>query len=158
MKNARAILVLIASAAAGSACAKSGAPATPPAPRVGVFHFAERPAQLLETIEGRIFVTTDSVVVDATPGPCRYDNQASHGSGPIVYQCADITLSFDRLNPSGRATYRTTTSVLERHSVCVRYTTDSAGHQVCAQTETQTTERKVPVTGTLHMERVAQPD
>jgi len=149
---------LLVVAATAAACAKSGAPATVPTPRVGVFRFTERPAQISQTIEGRILVTNDSVVVDATPGPCRYDNQASHATGPIVYQCADVTLSFDRFDPVGHAMYRTSTTVTERHTVCVRYTTDASGHQVCAQTETQTNDRQVPVTGTLHMETVARPD
>ena len=144
--------------AAAAACGKSGGPATPPTPRIGVFRFTERPAQTGQTIDGRVLVTHDSVVVDATPGPCRYDTQASHATGPIVYQCAEVTLSFDRYDPIGRASYRTTTMVTEHHTVCVRYTTDSSGRQTCAQTETQTTERVVPVSGTLHMETVARPD
>ena len=147
------LLVLVATAAA---CAKSGSPE--PAPRVGLFRFSERPAQTSLTIEGRIFVTHDSVVVDETPGPCRYDISGSRATGPIVYQCADVTLSFDRYDPVGRATYHTSTTVAEHHTVCVRYTADASGHQVCAQTETQTSERRVAVNGTLHMETVSRPD
>jgi hypothetical protein len=40
----------------------------------------------------------------------------------------------------------------------VRYTTDSKGNQVRAQQQTETTEREVPITGTLHLETVAHPD
>ena len=156
MKHRRAILTLVSVIAA--ACTQSGAPATPPTPRVGVYRFTERPAQISQTIEGRILVTHDSVVVDATPGPCRYDTQASLATGPIVYRCAEITFSFDRYDPVGHSTYRTTATVTEKKTVCVRYASDSAGRQTCAQRETQTSERQVPVTGTLHMETVARPD
>jgi hypothetical protein len=151
-----ATLLVLSGAAA--ACTKSGAPETPPTPRVGVFRFTERPAQTSLTIEGSVFVTHDSVVVDATPGPCRYDSQLSHATGPIVYRCADVTFWFDRYDPVGRATYHTSTLVTEHHTVCVRYTADASGHQVCAQSETQTSERQVSVNGTLHMETVSRPD
>ncbi len=144
-----------------AACAPhgSGAPA-PPAPpdRIGVYRFTERPSGLNTPIEGRVLVTHDSVVVEAEPGPCRYDSHATSPGGPIVYQCADISISFDRFDPVGRATYRTTKMVMDRKTTCVRYTTDSKGNQVCAQQQTETTERSVPVTGTLHLNVIAHAD
>ena len=138
-------------------CAQQGT-ATPPTPmRIGVYRFTERPSQLKQTIQGRLLVTHDSVVVEAEPGPCRYDTQSS-AAGPIVYQCADITLSFDRRDPVGRATYRAVTTVIEHHTVCAKYATDSAGRQVCVQQQTETNERQVPVMGTLHLETIAHPN
>ena len=148
-------LVLIAAALA--ACAQHADPAPGPPSRIGVYRFAEHPSQLKGPIQGRLFITHDSVAVEAEPGPCRYDVQSNAG-GPIVYQCSDVTLSFDRRDPVNGATYRTTTTVMQKKTTCVRYTTDSGGRQTCAQSQTETTEKTVPVTGRLHLEIVAHPN
>jgi len=139
------------------ACAQHGAGAPAPPVRIGVYRFTERPNGVNTTIQGRVLVTHDSVVVEAEPGPCRYDQQTT-ASGPIVYRCADVTIAFDRFDPVGRATYRMTKTVTDRKTTCVRYTTDSAGKQICAQQQTETTERDVPVTGTLHLDTIAHPE
>jgi hypothetical protein len=140
-----------------AACAQHGTSVPGPPSRIGVYRFTEHPAQLRTPIQGRLFITHDSVVVEAEPGPCRYDVHSA-SSGPIVYQCADVTLSFDRLDPVGKSTYRTTTTVMDRRTTCARYATDSSGRQVCVQQQTETNERQVPVTGTLHLEIVAHPN
>ena len=140
-----------------AACTQHGSGAPAPPVRIGVYRFTERPNGVNTTIEGRVLVTHDSVVVEAEPGPCRYDPHSTAG-GPIVYQCADVSISFDRFDPVGRATYRTTKTVTERKTTCVRYTTDSSGKQVCAQQQTETVQHDVPVTGTLHMDTIAHPE
>jgi hypothetical protein len=140
-----------------TACAQHGANAPAPPVRIGVYRFTERPNGVNTTIQGRVLVTHDSVVVEAEPGPCRYDPHTTAG-GPIVYQCADVSIAFDRFDPVGRATYRTTKTVMDRKTTCIRYTTDSSGKQVCAQQQTETTEREVPVTGTLHLDTIAHPE
>ena len=152
MRTRPFLLVLIAAACAGHA---PSAPAPPV--RIGVYRFTERPQGVNATIEGRVLVTHDSVVVEAEPGPCRYDTHTSAG-GPIVYQCADVTLSFDRFDPVGHANYRMNKTVMDRKTTCARFTTDSKGNQVCAQQQTETTERVVPVTGTLHLDTIAHPE
>ena len=144
-------------ALAFAACAQHGSGAPAPPVRIGVYRFIERPNGVNTTIQGRVLVTHDSVVVDAEPGPCRYDPHTTAG-GPIVYQCADVSIAFDRFDPVGQATYRTTKTVMERKTTCVRYTTDSKGNQVCAQQQTETVEHDVPVTGTLHLETIAHPE
>ena len=140
-----------------AACGQHGSGAPAPPVRIGVYRFTERPNGLNTNIEGRVLVTHDSVVVEAEPGPCRYDTQTT-ADGPIVYRCADVTISFDRFDPVGHATYRTSKTVMDRKTVCIRYTTDSKGNQVCAQQQTETTERQVPVTGTLHLDTIAHPE
>ena len=146
---------LVVAALAG--CPQHGASAPGPPSRIGVYRFTERSPQLRQPLSGRLFVTHDSVAVEAEPGPCRYDTRST-SSGPIVYQCADVTLSFDRRDPIRNSTYRTTTTVMEHRTTCARYTTDSSGRQVCAQQQTETNERQVPVTGTLHLEIIAHPN
>lgn len=141
-----------------AACAQHGSGAPAPPVRIGVYRFTERPTGVNTTIQGRVLVTHDSVVVEAEPGPCHYDSRASTAGGPIVYQCADVSISFDRFDPVGRATYRTTKTVMDRKTTCVRYTTDAKGNQVCAQQQTETTEREVPVIGTLHLDTIAHPE
>ena len=143
-----------------AACGKKGATAPRPLPMLdGVYRFSERPAQLQDAIEGTVTVISDTVIVDAQPGPCRYDQQQSWGRNhPYVYQCAEITLSFDRYSPVQKASYHTTTTIFERRTVCVRYETNSAGQRVCVQQETQSVPRKISVYGSLHMTRVQNPD
>ena len=151
-----AVLVLLAAAA----CATKGTTAPKLLPMLdGIYHFSERPPQLQDAIEGTLTVISDTVIVDAQPGPCRYDQQQSWGRDhPYVYLCAEITLSFDRYNPVQKASYRTTTTILERRTVCVRYETNSSGQRVCVQQETQSIPRKISVSGSLHMTRVQNPD
>ena len=140
-----------------AACAQTGSSAPAPPVRVGVYRFTERPAGVNTTIQGRVVVTHDSVVVEAEPGPCRYDTHSA-ADGPIQYQCGEVLLAFNRFNPVGDARYRTSKTVYDRKTTCVRYTTDSKGNQVCAQQQTETVEREVPVMGTLHLETIAHPE
>jgi hypothetical protein len=129
----------------------------PPPVRSGVYRFTERPNGVNTTIQRRVLVTHDSFVVEAEPRPCRYDLHTT-ADGPILDQCADVSIAFDRFDPVGRATYRTTETVTDRKTTCVRYTTDSSGKQVCGQQQTETTQRDVPVAGTLHLETIAHPE
>ena len=143
-----------------AACGKKGATAPKPLPMLdGVYRFSERPPQLQDAIEGTLTVISDTVIVDAQPGPCSYDREQSWGRNrPYVYRCAEITLSFDRFNPVQKASYRTTTTIFERRTVCVRYETNSSGQRVCVQQETQSVPRQISGTGSLHMTRVQNPD
>lgn len=154
---ARAVLVALA---AIGACGKKGTTAPQPGANVdGVYQFTERPAQLDQPIEGTLTISGDTIIVDARPGPCRYDEQASWGKNhPFTYRCADITVTVDRYNPIGRALYRTTTTVNDRRTVCVRYEVNSAGQRVCAQQETQVIPREVSLSGNLHPTRVVNPE
>ena len=153
-------VVMFASAFGAGACAKRGATAPAPLPIVeGVYQFAERPSQLDEPIEGTFTIAGDTLLLDARPGPCRYDEQASWGKNhPFTYHCADVTLTFDRYSPLSRSNYRTTTTVYDRRTVCVQYATNSAGQRVCVQQETQTVPRRVNVSGALHPTRVENPE
>jgi hypothetical protein len=151
-----ALLIVLAVAA----CATKGTTAPRPLPILdGIYHFSERPVQLQDAIEGTLTVISDTVIVDAQPGPCRYDQQQSWGRDhPYVYLCAEITLRFDRYNPVQKASYHTMTTIYERRTVCVRYETNSSGQRVCVQQETQEVPRKISVSGSLHMTRVQNPD
>lgn len=153
-------LVACAALAGAGACGKKAASAPAPLPLVdGVYQFVERPAQLDQSIEGTVTIVGDTLIVDARPGPCRYDEQASWGKNhPFTYRCADITLTFDRYTPISRASYRTTTTVNERRTVCVEYARSSTGQQVCVKQETQTIPRQVSISGSLHPTRIANPD
>ena len=144
---------------AGVGCAQHGTPSSAPAPppRVGIYRFTERSSQLQHTLEGRLIVTRDSVLLSADPGPCRYV-QETDANGPIVYQCADVTYFFDRFDPVGRATYRAMTTVVDHTMTCTRSTTDASGRQTCTARTPESNERQVPVIGTLHLEAIAKPD
>jgi hypothetical protein len=153
-------LAALALLATFAACTSKPASAPRPLPIVeGTYQFSERPARLAEAIEGTVTVAGDTLLVEARPGPCRYDEQASWGKNhPFTFQCAEVTLTFDRMHPVDRASYRTTTLVNERQTVCVRYDTNTAGQRVCVQQETQTIPRQISVSGSLRLTRVANPE
>lgn len=84
-----------------------------PASRVGVFRFLEHVPDTSPgvTLQGEITVESDTILVEAMPGPCHYDNLRSRGT-TVVYRCGtDIFLSFDRYNPIDRARYSLVTTV-----------------------------------------------
>src|SRR5881394_3563742 len=100
---------LVLSSALG--CGGSGGAPGSPAPlmlRDGKYSFRERPAGTSLQFEGTFIVLADTVMVDATPGPCRYELNSTRG-GPITYHCAETTVSFDRQDPVRRASYTYTT-------------------------------------------------
>ena len=90
-------------------------------------------------------VLADTIMVDAQPGPCRYEDKRSWGNTSIIYRCAEMTLMLDRKNPVRNSRFYTTVSVEERKTVCVRYDTNSAGQRYCAQQDTQIVSRDVEV-------------
>ena len=155
MSNRRSCLGWIAAALAMAVgCrAPSSAGATPAARRLGVYRFSERvvapgaDAEVMD-IEGEFVVLADTVTVDARPGPCRYDTRTT-GAGPITYLCGEVTLTFDRQDPVERASYAVDMHARGTETVCIRYTTNAAGRQVCAQTANQVVDRKVRQSGRL---------
>jgi hypothetical protein len=125
--------------------------------KVGVYHFVERVAASGNAdalvLEGELTVLADTVTVDATPGPCRYDT-TSTSAGPFVYRCAEVTLSFDRSDPVRRASYSLRTIALQPQTTCVRYATDASGRTNCAESKTVQVERSVMRSGQLRPEPV----
>jgi hypothetical protein len=127
-----------------------------PASRVGVFRFLERvpDASPPVTLEGEITVEPDTILLDAAPGPCHYDEVRSR-STTVVYRCGvDILLYFDRDNPIDRARYSLVTTVQVAVRTCARYTMTTDGRRICAQTRTEMVPRQVQRSGRLRPQRV----
>lgn len=145
-----------------AACHSSGVETAPGIDqrRIGVYQFSERitangRAATSVDLDGQFVVLGDTVTVDARPGPCKYETTSTAGT-PIIYTCgSDITLTFDRQDPVGKAAYSVMLSVQQTTSVCIRYTTDASGRRICAETQQQTSDRKVRQSGRLHAIRVA---
>jgi hypothetical protein len=125
------------------------------ASRVGVFRFLERVPDTSPgvTLEGGITVETDTILVEAAPGPCHYDNLRSRGT-TVVYRCAEVFLYFDRSNPIDRARYSLVATVNVPVTTCARYTTTTDGRRVCAQVRTEMVTREVRRSGRLRPQRV----
>jgi hypothetical protein len=104
-------------------------------------------------LDGEITVERDTILVEATPGPCHYDVLRSR-STTVVYRCADVFLAFDRYDPIDRATYSLVTTVNVPVRTCARYTTTTDGRRVCAQMRTETVPREVRRSGRLRPQRV----
>jgi hypothetical protein len=140
----------------GGCLSSSPRGAAVPASRVGIFRFLERvpDASPPVILEGEITVEPDTILVDAAPGPCRYDGLRSR-STTVVYRCGiDVALYFDRDNPIDRAQYSLVTTVQVPFRTCTRYTMTTDGRRICAQTRTEMVPREVRREGRLRMERV----
>ena len=147
-------IVVTALAACASHRGSAGSLAAAPAPnRDGRYAFDERPPGTPRTLEGTFTVMGDTVLIDATPGPCRYYAFTTSG-GPITYQCADVRYSFDRRDPAMKATYSYTTTEPKSKVVCVRYTIGPNGEQQCAESRTELEDHSVTHSGTLRAHRV----
>ena len=151
-------LILIACGLLAACGGTKGSSAPEPAPILdGIYHFSERPQPLTQSIEGTMMILRDTVMIDAQPGPCRYEDRLSWGTSSIVYKCAEMLVYVDRANPVRNSKFRTTVMVDEKKTVCVRYEVNARGQRVCVQQETQIVQRAVPVSGVLRPTRVVNP-
>jgi hypothetical protein len=141
-----------ASIALVSGCASNGRPAGVPPAQVGSYHFLEHVGTDLD-LEGTLVVESDTVSIDASPGPCRYEREYSN-SMAITYTCADVRYTFNRSDPVHKAGYSAVLHLTETRSVCVRYTVDAAGRSICAQRGNETVLRDVHRDGNLRLQRV----
>jgi hypothetical protein len=104
-------------------------------------------------LEGEVTVERDTILVEAIPGPCHYDQLRSRAR-TVVYQCAEVFLAFDRDNPIDRARYALVTTAEVPIRTCARYTTTADGRRVCAQTRIEVVRRDVHRSGRLRPHRV----
>ncbi len=138
---------LLAAAVAVAGCHNAPRETGPLARRVGVYRFSERIrppndiASEVVNLEGGFVVLVDSVTVETTTGVCHVNTGISRAN-LISYNCGDVTIAFDRSNPVEGATYTATIKYTAYQQVCLRYTTDSQGRQVCAQTNTEAVQRQ----------------
>ena len=155
--NMRQILVVVTAAACGGS-ASTPRPQVAPQSQIGTYRFVERVAggssmaTQGDVLEGTVTITSDSVIIDMSPGPCRYDERSATSTN-ISYRCADVFVGFDRSNPLLRSFY--SVRVIERVPVrvCTRYGTNSQGQQVCLQYGTDYQERSATRSGTLRLQR-----
>ena len=121
-------------------------PASPPAPALGRFTFFERVAGGIATVivEGAIEIRPDTILVEAAPGPCQYEESRSSALA-VTYQCGPTSISINRVDPLRRSAYATIIRVMETQRTCVRLNPDRS----CAEWRTQNSEREVPRSGWL---------
>ncbi len=141
------ISVLMLSLALATACAASRPRAGISPDLFGSYRFDEQLSPDAK-IEGTFVVGQDSVAIDAYPGPCRYERDRSNVFA-IVYTCGGVSFAFDRTDPVHKASYSAIVQVKGSRQVCLRYTTNKDGKQVCAQTSTETYYRDVRRSGAL---------
>lgn len=136
MKVAAAVLISLFVAA----CA--GGPRPPMnAPLTGKYGFNEHPTGMRGSLEGTFTIVGDTIVVDATPGPCH----PAMNPGPLafVYACSDVVLYLDKQDPIRRSSYRYTAYTQERKTVCMEYQTTPQGQQKCVRTTVEVNEKPV---------------
>ncbi len=130
---------------------------------VGIYQFSEQVSATgagAESIElvGHVVVLADTVTVEARPGPCRPDVNVK-SPNPFTYNCGpNVVLTFDRRDPTLRALYTAMVAEDVTRRVCTRYTTDSSGRRICAESRSETSQRMVRQSGTLKLTRVPESD
>lgn len=148
--------MVVVVAACGGASARSAPPAAAAVANteLGTFRFAQRVQETSPavTLEGTVEITRDSVTIDMTPGPCRYDELSSRNTTFRRYQCADVIITVDRVHPATRVGYALTTNVQVPVRTCVRYGTGDAARQ-CLQYLNSLEDRRVWRTGRLRLSR-----
>ena len=146
----RASRALVGGIAIAAACLTRPSAEAPPARgREGLYSFSERMARTGEPIAGKAVVRADTVTVDLSPRPCRYDPETSVDA--IVYLCAGFALWFDRRDPVGKSFYRARRTLMEPHAECTRLDVRPNGDRVCLVYEDRPVERTVDLTGPLHL-------
>ena len=133
-------------------CASTGTKVGMRAALVGAYRFTERVAPDVE-LEGTFVVETDTVSIEAQPGPCRYERERSNVLA-ISYTCGDVSYVFDRSDPVRTARYVAIVHLRETRTTCIRYTVTSTGQQVCSQSRNETVFRDVRRSGLLRPHRV----
>lgn len=149
-----AIVALAMLATASCAPRSAGAPAGASVAReTGTYRFEVRSAGEL-VIEGWFNAAADTVIVRATPGPCRYDADSKLRTA-IVYECADRTVSFDRRYPVSRAYVNWTRRRSVMREVCTQQAVNAQGALVCSRRERERAEELVPASARI--EPIRQP-
>ena len=143
-------LTTVAATVALAACPTHPSATAPAAPgREGIYTFAERIPRTGEPIVGKVVILPDTVTVDLSPRPCRYDQPASRDA--VVYQCGGFALWLDRRDPVGKSFYRARRTVMEPHPECTRLDVRPNGDRVCLVYEDRPVEQTVDLTGPLHL-------
>ncbi len=152
-RGARVGFILLAGILAGANQPARAQGSTNAERPIGLYQCQERiqiggasPAILLE---GDFTILTDTLLVNATPGPCRYD-QRTTGVGRMMYQCADVLLTFDRKDPLRHPEYTVSAVVSQPVRTCSAQRADGS----CARYVTENVERTVRRSGILHPVKV----
>jgi hypothetical protein len=145
---------LILAFAAG--CASNGRKVGIRPESVGAYRFTEHAGEDMD-LDGIFVVEPDTVSIEATPGPCRYDPDRASLLA-ITYHCGDVTYVFDRTDPVRKATYSAVVRMQKTRSVCARYVVNSQGRQVCAEYRNEVYFVDTRRGGLLRPQRIADDD
>jgi hypothetical protein len=98
-------------------------------------------------LEGELTVGPDTVLVDVNSGLCQPALQPDTQN--FRYRCGDLALTFDRRNPTQRASYTVRGRGFEMRRVCRQTATGSDGRPVCVQFGQELVETERTFTGRL---------
>ena len=147
---------VVATLALGAACA-SNAPKVGVRPEsIGAYRFTEHAGEDMD-LDGIFVIEPDTISIEATPGPCRYDREASNLL-TMTYRCGDVTYTFDRTDPVRKVTYYATVRMQKTRSVCARYVVNSQGRSVCAEYRNEVYYVDGRRSGLLRPQRMADDD
>ena len=123
---------------------------------IGAYRFTEHAGEDMD-LDGVFVVEADSVSIEATPGPCRYEPERASPLA-ITYICGDVTYVFDRTDPVRKATYFATVRLQKTRSVCARYVVNAQGRSVCAEYRNEVYFVDQRRSGALRPQRMADDD
>ena len=140
----------------GAGCASNGKKVGIRPESLGAYRFTEHAGEDMD-LEGIFVVEPDSVSIEATPGPCRYERDRASLLA-ITYTCGEITYVFDRFDPVRKATYSATVRLQKTRKVCARYVVNSQGRTVCVDYRNEVYFVDSRRSGLLRPQRMADDD
>ena len=142
--------------ALAAGCASNGKKVGIRPESVGAYRFTEHAGEDLD-LEGIFVVEPDSVSIEATPGPCRYERDRASLLA-ITYTCGEVTYVFDRSDPVRKATYSAMARIQKTRQVCARTVVNNQGRTVCAEYRKEVYFVDARRGGTLRPQRMADDD
>lgn len=135
--------------------------APPPQPMsmaqsVGGYTFRERiPAQsgaAAVEIAGELIVLPDTVRLSTEQGPCKQvPTQESGARVGFSFSCPGFGIVVERDDPVHRSKYSISRTYTTTENVCVRYSYDAQGRQICAERGLSQVEHTLETTGFLRL-------
>ncbi len=154
--SSRVSVGVVVTLALAASCASSGTKLGIRPESIGAYRFTEHAGEDMD-LEGIFVVEPDTVSIEATPGPCRYEKDKASLLA-ITYTCGEVTYVFDRYDPVRKASYSATVRMQKTRSVCARYVVNSQGRSVCAEYRNEVYFVDARRSGLLRPQRMADDD
>ncbi len=122
---------------------------TPLRVSAGDFRFTEHPQGISTPFEGTVSLIGDEIEVDTKDAGCF--TVVTSDPKLKAFRCGDYSVRALKIAEAWEFSYVTQREVEQRYTVCDSYKQLENGSRVCASSHQETTYRKIPVNGRLHL-------